>query len=344
MEAVRKSGMAKRKQQFIYQSPAMVDLMAEVQAFADCEQTILLLGETGVGKERVAEQIHLLNQTHGRGPFVPVNCGAIPDNLFESLFFGHLKGSFSGAHQSHKGYFEQANGGTLFLDELGEMPLAQQVKLLRVLESREVTPIGSEASQPTHFRLVVATNRDLRQLIKANQFRADLFYRVAVIEIYVPNLQERGLPDRLALFRTFVYETIGSHGNPSTMALPEWLLDLVCALQLPGNVRQLRNLAERVGVIVRRTGIWDRPLIERAVTVAVASESLAPSRLISRVHLDASKSRDERQRIIDALSRNAWVRGNTASELGISRKTLWERMRNLEIIDRRAQPPLVPKK
>ena len=181
----------------IANAECMQALLREVTTFADCDTSVLVHGETGVGKERIAQMLHEHHKRYSEGPFVPVNCGAIPDGLFESLFFGHAKGSFTGAVFAHKGYFEQADGGTLFLDGIGDMPLYQQVKLLRVLEDSAVTRIGSATQVKVDFRLVAATNKSLPQLVKNGDFRADLYYRLAVIELKIPSLEERGRSTRL---------------------------------------------------------------------------------------------------------------------------------------------------
>ena len=156
----------------VARSRAMLGLLAEVDAFADCDSNVLIHGETGVGKERIARLLHDKHSHYGQGPFVAVNCGAIPDGLFESHFFGHAKGAFTGALYSHKGYFEQANDGTLFLDEIGDLPLYQQVKLLRVLEDSAVTRLGSAQPVKLDFRLVAATNKNLKSMVRDELFRA----------------------------------------------------------------------------------------------------------------------------------------------------------------------------
>src|SRR5690606_22095226 len=160
----------------IAESDVMKALLKEAETFADCDSNVLISGETGVGKERIARLLHDQHSHYGKGPFVAVNCGAIPDGLFESHFFGHAKGAFTGAMLAHKGYFEQADGGTLFLDEIGDLPLYQQVKLLRVLEQSKVTRLGSANEISIDFRLVAATNRNLRELVRQEMFRSDLYY------------------------------------------------------------------------------------------------------------------------------------------------------------------------
>jgi len=300
----------------------------------------LVRGETGVGKERIAQQLHIGHQQYGKGAFVAVNCGAIPDGLFESLFFGHTKGSFTGAVHAHRGYFEQATGGTLFLDEIGDLPRYQQVKLLRVLEDSAVTRLGATSPIRVDFRLVAATNRNLREMVASGEFRADLFYRLAVIELHVPSLEERGEIDKIAIFKALLANVLGDELE-ALGETPHWLSDAVAETYFPGNVRQLRNLAERVGVIARQLHSWDQNLIQRAIALTrgtPAPAALATDRNGTGVPLDANGDRkgwnsSERNRIIAALEINDWKRQDTAQHLGISRKVLWEKMRKYQILD-----------
>ncbi len=312
----------------VARSMSMISLLDEVMAFADSDQNVLIRGETGVGKELIAELLHRGNRHYSNGQFVPVNCGAIPDGLFESLFFGHVKGAFTGAVQMHKGYLEQANGGTLFLDEIGDLPLFQQVKLLRVLESGVMTRVGSESPIQLDFRLVAATNRNLRELVQADRFRSDFYYRLAVIELEVPTLEQRGAADKIAIFKMVLIRMMPPGQESRANDIPGWLVDRVATLQFPGNIRQLRNLAERIGVIVRQTSQWDEKLINRALEMVMDAGAGVPPALAARRSADAV----ERARILSELDRNEWHRQKTAQVLGISRKSLWEKMRKLGIM------------
>lgn len=314
-------------------SECMQALLHEVDTFADCDTSVLIRGETGVGKERIAQLLHEKHARYATGPFVPVNCGAIPDGLFESLFFGHAKGSFTGAVGAHKGYFEQADGGTLFLDEIGDLPLYQQVKLLRVLEDGAVTRIGSAASLRVDFRLVAATNRNLPQLVKDGSFRADLYYRLAVIELRIPSLEERGALDKIAIFNAFIVSVLGAERLASLPEVPYWLADAVADTYFPGNVRELRNLAERIGVTVRQIGAWDAPRLKRLLAHARNAQPV-PAESATELIVDRSKwDMAERSRVLAALATNAWRRQDTAQYLGISRKVLWEKMRKYQIFE-----------
>lgn len=295
---------------------------------------MLLHGETGVGKERIAQLLHEKHSRYSQGDFVPVNCGAIPDGLFESLFFGHAKGSFTGAVVAHKGYFEQAAGGTLFLDEVGDLPLYQQVKLLRVLEDRAVMRVGAVNPIKVDFRVVAASNKSLPQLVKEGRFRADLYYRLAVIELSIPSLEERGAVDKIALFKSFVATVVGEERLAGLPDLPYWLADAVADTYFPGNVRELRNLAERVGVTVRQMGGWDAARVQRIVANARSVAQPVQSESTAEVFVDRSKwDMGERSRVIAALDANGWRRQDTAQQLGISRKVLWEKMRKYQIFD-----------
>lgn len=311
----------------IAHSECMLALLEETRTFANCDHNVLIRGETGVGKERIAQQLHRGHTGYASGPFVAVNCGAIPDGLFESLFFGHAKGSFTGAVNAHKGYFEQATGGTLFLDEIGDLPRYQQVKLLRVLEDNAVTRIGATSPIKLDFRLVAATNRDLRDMVRSGEFRADLFYRLAVIELHVPNLEQRGEVDKIAIFKSLL-QTVLKGAEGIDPEVPYWLVETIANMEYPGNVRQLRNVAERVGVVVRQVGRWDQGLIQRALG-HVREAQPGADRSADRRRWDGS----ERNRIIEALERHGWKRQDAAQHLGISRKVLWEKMRKYQIND-----------
>jgi DNA-binding NtrC family response regulator len=263
---------------------------------------------------------------------VAVNCGAIPDGLFESHFFGHAKGAFTGALYSHKGYFEQANDGTLFLDEIGDLPLYQQVKLLRVLEDSAVTRLGSAQPVKLDFRLVAATNKHLKTMVRDELFRADLFYRLAVIELHIPSLEERGPVDKLAVFTAYLGKVVGD--SDVGAQVPLWLRELVEGGVFPGNVREMRNIAERVGIIYRQLGGWDerriRPIFDALCmgTIARGDDGVRSAAQGDRARWDAA----ERARIVAALDANGWRRQDTANALGISRKVLWEKMRKYQIL------------
>src|SRR5438309_886990 len=207
---------------------------------------ILITGESGVGKEVIARAVHGSSERAGK-PFVAVNCGAIPENLVESILFGHEKGSFTGAHEKHLGKFQEANGGTLFLDEVGELPLDIQVKLLRALQESEIDPVGSKRSVKVDVRIVSATNRDLTQAVAEGRFREDLFYRLNVFPVEAPSLRERK-EDIPALVEHFIRRFNVEEGKSVVGAAPETVACLA-AHDWPGNVRQLENAVYRAIVL-----------------------------------------------------------------------------------------------
>ncbi|MEM5430957.1 sigma-54 dependent transcriptional regulator [Cupriavidus oxalaticus] len=321
-----------REAELVAGSTAMRQLLQHVETFAGFGSNVMLYGETGAGKERIARLFHERNRSYGKGPFVAVNCGAIPDGLFESQFFGHAKGAFTGAAFAHRGFFEQASGGTLFLDEIGDLPLFQQVKLLRVLEENAITRLGSTLSVKLDFRLVAATNKDLREAVRQGRFRADLYFRLAVIEMRIPSLEERGPADKIALLQSFLRHMLGPSGFDDLPPMPDWLRGAVGTAYFAGNVRELRNLAERVGITVQQAGSWDeermRPLFR----------ALHPGAFDAGERNDLRADTEERRRILAALDANGWRRQDTAASLGISRKVLWEKMRKFQIADSEAEP------
>ena len=211
---------------------------AVLERIASTDATLLVQGETGTGKDVVARSLHAASRRAG-GPFVPIDCGAIPESLIESELFGHVRGAFSGATADRKGVFEEADGGVLFLDEIGEMPLSLQPKLLRAIETRSVRRVGSNVARPANVRIVAATNRDLARCVNAGTFREDLYYRLAVVEVALPPLRARA-EDIPALAQRFFARL-----SPEGGALPEDFLRMLAARSWPGNVRELRNFIER---------------------------------------------------------------------------------------------------
>jgi transcriptional regulator with PAS, ATPase and Fis domain len=228
----------------------MRHLFAILERASTSDVTILLEGESGVGKEVLARGVHD-KSPRAQGPFVAVDCGAIPGGLIEAELFGHEKGAYTGAHDSRKGVFEQANGGTLFLDEIGELPLELQPKLLRVLEQREVRPLGSsDAARSVNVRVIAATNRRLAEAAHKNEFRRDLFYRLAVARVTVPPLRDRP-EDILPLAKAFLKTTLGDANSD----LPADLAAMLESYKWPGNVRELRNVIDRYALLgVRDAG------------------------------------------------------------------------------------------
>lgn len=332
------------KQPMVAVSPVMRALLAEVELYADSNASVLIHGDTGVGKERIAQLLHE-RSSRVQGPFVPVNCGAVPEGLFEAHFFGHAKGAFTGAIGAHKGYFEQADGGTLFLDEIGDLPLHQQVKLLRVIEQRSVTRLGSTQEIPVDFRMVAASNKSLVELVQQEKFRADLYYRLAVIELSIPSLEERGAEEKIAIFTTLLEQEL----ECDVEDIPPWVLESVGRMRFDGNVRELANLVERVALMNRQFGAWESVQLQQVLSrfgrlsVTVSESKATQTPVASKTHADieleslTQAEQDERERIIEALDLHAWRRQDTAAYLGISRKVLWEKMRKFNITAQVAQ-------
>src|SRR3954451_12537094 len=230
----------------IGETPAMQQVRRLIDTIAPTEATVMILGETGTGKELVARHLHARSDRASRA-FIPVNCGALPENLVESELFGHRKGAFTGADAHRKGLFEVANGGTLFLDEVGELNKGVQVKLLRFLESGEIRRVGENDPFRVDVRVLCATNRDLREMIEADQFREDLFFRLNTFEIHLPPLRERRT-DIPALARHMLARFGSRRGNLEAALSPE-ALEVLTAVDWPGNIRELANAIERATIL-----------------------------------------------------------------------------------------------
>ena len=251
----------------IAKSHAMQVLLQEVRQVADTDITICLMGETGAGKEVIARVIHA-NSRRARGPFIAVNCGAIPEALFESELFGHAKGAFTGAHGPKRGLFQSADGGTLFLDEIGEMPLGPQVKLLRALQEGEVLVVGAEKPTKVNVRIITATNRDLEQAVKAGTFREDLYYRIQVVPMTVPPLRERR--DDIPLLAQHFLERSAKRVNKEIRGIVPEAMQKLVRYHWPGNVRELENTLEKAAVMAMQDMLT--PELFPSITVEPAIE------------------------------------------------------------------------
>jgi two-component system nitrogen regulation response regulator NtrX len=307
-------------------SPAIVRLREAIARLAPIPSPVLILGESGSGKELVARDLHRLGTTP-KGPFVPLNCAALPETLVESELFGHERGAFTGAVTTRKGAFEAAERGTLFLDELGELPLPTQAKLLRVLEERVVTRLGSSRSVPVSARVVAATNRELDSEVKAGRFRQDLYYRINVHPLQVPPLRERrsDIPELAEAFVTAICERFGI--RPKKMSA-----DAVTLLQgydwSRNNVRELRNVIERM--IIAADGEVLRP---EHVPLEIQEQSdPRPGAPPDGRSFQTLRREAERQIVTAALERNDWHITRTAEELGLAdHSSLLKLMRRLEL-------------
>lgn len=286
-------------------SPAMRETLSLVRRVADSPWSVLIHGETGTGKELIARLIHLLGPTPD-APFVEVNCAAIPENLFESELFGHEKGAFTGADRTHRGCFERAASGTLFLDEVGELPPALQSKLLRALQEKRITRVGSEREIAVQTRVLAATNRDLRGLCETGQFREDLYFRLRVLDVALPPLRQRR-EDIPALIEHFMTRDAR---RPTRLA-PE-TLDRLIRYAYPGNVRELEHIIQRSLTLARGSILLPADLPEEVRT----DPSAAQGRLQER--LDAL----ERDMLLAALEQTDWIQTHAAERLGISERVL----------------------
>ena len=302
----------------IGRSPAMQRVFALLDQVTDLPATVLIQGESGTGKELIARTLHF-NSPRREGPFVAINCGALPETLLESELFGHKRGAFTGAERDREGLFVAARGGTLLLDELGEMPASMQVKLLRVLEQREVRPLGSTSDIPIDIRLVCATNRPLRRLVSEGEFRADLFYRLGVVELDLPPLRER-LEDIPTVAEHLLERIAESSGRPALALTPSALRGLM-TYHWPGNVRQLENTLTKA--LLLTSG--------EAITLAdLDLPTLTPSPREAALDREGFE-REEGARILATLRAERWNVSKVARLLGIPRPTLYRKLKRLGI-------------
>jgi formate hydrogenlyase transcriptional activator len=323
-------GEGSRFAQIIGTSAALEHVLREVERVAPTDATVLVLGETGTGKELIARAIHQLSPRCGRA-FVKLNCSAIPMDLLESELFGHEKGAFTGAVAQKVGRFELADRGTLFLDEVGDIPLALQPKLLRVLQEQEFERLGGTQTHRVDVRVLAATNRDLEEMVACGRFRADLYYRLNVFPVLMPPLRERR-EDVPALVTHFVETCSHKLGKPIERLADEAMAALA-AYDWPGNVRELQNVIERA-VILADGAVLPNPL-------AATRRSPAPSPTRAPSPTQPPTLRDsEREAILNALEAVGWViggPGGAAARLGLNRTTLINMMKRLGI-ERPARP------
>ncbi|MFS1291137.1 sigma-54-dependent transcriptional regulator [Pseudomonas piscis] len=308
--------------QLLGNSPAMADLRRQITKLAPSQAAVYISGESGSGKERVARLIHDLSP-RARRPFIAVNCGAIPSELMESEFFGHRKGSFSGAMADQPGLFLAAQGGTLFLDEVAELPLAMQVKLLRALQEKSVRAVGSQTEEAVDLRILCATHQDLKQQVEAGRFRQDLYYRLNVIELRVPPLRERHADINL-LARHILQRLAIDSGQTVAQLSPEALQALE-AHDFPGNVRELENLLERAQVF--REGQWIE-VTDLGLPCASRAEKL-PHPATTAFDLALHLQQVERQLLLQALEACRWNRTEAARRLGLSFRSMRYRLKKL---------------
>jgi DNA-binding NtrC family response regulator len=301
-------------------SPVLLRVLDQAVRVAPTNSTILIQGETGTGKELVARGIHVHSKRSGK-PFVTLNCGAIPRELLESELFGHMRGSFSGAVMDRKGKAEAAHGGTLFLDEIGEMPLQLQVKVLRLIQEGEIEKVGATTNTKVDIRVIAATHRRLPEMVQNGTFREDLYYRLNVIPLSLPNLRQRP-EDIPELVRYFFARSCVKHSRED-LVFPERLHGRFSAYRWPGNVRELENSIERIVVLAQRceVGVNDLPSFLQHQPASLEAIRLdLPSTGISL-------SRLEKDVLLRALEKSNWNQSQAARYLSLSRKTLIYRMR-----------------
>ncbi|HSY31534.1 MAG TPA: sigma-54 dependent transcriptional regulator [Verrucomicrobiae bacterium] len=308
--------------QVIGDSIPMKALRQQIAVTAPTNGRVLIYGESGTGKELVAHALHAAS-LRTKGPFVEVNCAAIPDELIESELFGHLKGSFTGATENKIGKFEKADGGTLFLDEIGDMSLRTQSKVLRVLEEQRFEPVGSNQTITVDVRVIAATNKNLEQEIAHARFRQDLFYRLNVIPFFVPPLRDR-LQDIPTLARYFLNEFSGAYGKKGR-ELSDPAMDILVRYPWPGNVRELRNLVERLVIVC------PQPRIEPHHLPPELFRGVAESPQQPYSTLYEARSAYEREFILRKLQENRWNMTQTAGALGLERSHLYRKMKSLGI-------------
>jgi DNA-binding NtrC family response regulator len=313
------------KHELVWSGAAMERVMAQVERVAPSETRVAILGDTGTGKELIARAIH--EKSHRReGPFITLNCAAVPAELIESELFGHEKGAFTGAAARHLGKFEQAEGGTLFLDEIGDMPLAMQAKLLRVLEEGEIERVGGDKPVRVNVRVLVATHRQLDEMVRQNAFRSDLFHRIYVFPLRLPPLRER-LEDLPVLAAHFARLVAAQNGWKEKQFDAEAIGELNRYLW-PGNIRELRNVVERLAIIAAGDTVTAEDV--RMVLPAAASASSASSAASSGTLAERAES-FEREVLLAELRRHNFHMTNVARVLGLERSHLYKKCQQLGI-------------
>lgn len=309
-------------------SAAMLRIFRMAETLQHSEATVLITGESGTGKEVVARAIHQ-HSTRSSGPFVAVNCGAIPADLLESELFGHVRGAFTGAIRDRVGRFELASHGTLFLDEIGDLPPSLQVKLLRVLQERQYQRVGESATRSTHARIIAATNADLRVALRQGHLREDLYYRLCVVPIEIPPLRDRR-EDIPQLSQHFLSRITAQNGV--VRRLSPQALRILLDYSWPGNVRELANVIEYAVTVAGRETILPEDLPEEVKRPSTgSSQAIANSQLRPDSLREASAEELEVERLRSVLDAHQWKREQAARALGISRATLWRRMRELHL-------------
>jgi two-component system, NtrC family, nitrogen regulation response regulator NtrX len=318
------------RHQMVWTSPAMLELMAQVERVASSETRVCIRGETGTGKEMIARTLHEKSARHS-GSFVSLNCAAVPAELIESELFGHEKGSFTGAATRHVGRFEQAHHGTLFLDEIGDMPLPMQAKLLRVLEEGEIERVGGDKPIPVDVRVIVATHRNLEEQVQQGTFREDLYHRIFVFPILLPPLRERR-DDIPVLAEHFSQQLAEQNGwRPRTFSAEA--LEALAAYAWPGNVRELRNVIERI-LLLSGGDVVEAAAVQRALPPSLQLGSAGANGSAALLTSGTMTNRIEafeRETLLRELKRNHHHVTNTAKALGMERSHVYKKCKELGI-------------
>ena len=340
-ETLRKLVVGRRDDHCPTQSPAMRMLDRLIAKVAPTDSTVLVTGESGTGKGVAARAIHQQSLRSDQ-PFIPVNCGAIPENLLESEFFGHTKGAFTGADRARKGLFLEADKGTIFLDEIGELPLALQVKLLHVLEAREIRPLGSEQVRKINVRIVAATNRDLREMVAAGRFREDLYFRVSGFHVTVPPLRERR-DDIPALIHYLLQRGAVRFGVVGKLALDADAEEILISHDWPGNVRELENVLQRATILAEggRITVADLPPQITPVLPMGAMDGAAGAAPPGSGPLREQVRDFEHAMILRAIDDQGGDRRAAAQRLGIGLSSLYRKLEDYEQAHDGAEPDAV---
>lgn len=309
--------------QIIGHSKAIRDIINKIEVIARTDVPVLIIGESGTGKELIADSIQALSDRKDK-PYIKINCAAIPENLFEAELFGHEKGAFTGAQTLKKGKIELANGGTLFLDEIAELPLSLQPKLLRILEDGTLYRLGGEKPIKVNVRYLYATSKDLKSLVKEGKFREDLYYRINIVTIYIPPLRERkeDIPPLIDYYLNFFAKKF----NRPVPQITEEALNILTNYDYPGNVRELKHALERAVLLA----------VEGKITINHLPEEMVKSKTFFLPNLKEyklAKIKTEKEIILKALEESNWNKTQAAKKLGISRKTLWQKLKKLNLLD-----------
>ncbi len=305
----------------IGKSKAIREVLALVKKVANTQATVLITGDSGTGKELIALALHSHSDRKDK-LFLPVNCGALPETLLESLLFGHMKGSFTGAFANQEGLFEKARGGTIFLDEIGEIPQHLQVKLLRALEAKEILPIGSTTPRRIDVRVLAATNRDLNKEVEAGRFREDLYYRLNVMEIHIPPLRER--PEDIPLLVDYFVKRHNPELKKNYEGIEEEAVRVLMALPWKGNVRELDNVIEHTMILAEGEWITVKDLPASIVASGQGNAAFT-------FNLKDALRQFEKQHILRALEQAGQDRKEAAKLLDISLSSLYRKIEELEI-------------